>query len=161
VSETDGRAGQEAARLLSAAQDWLRTSAPHLAPVNGDGEPCSCPLCRAVVAARDADPDTLARWVDAAVLGVSAAVAQAASAASDLASASGGAREHDHPAHREPAGPRGSGGRPSVRDDHEATDATDTIDADAADSDATEAWEEPARRVRRIPLDHDLGPGFP
>ena len=54
MTGTDPRAGQEAARLLAAAQDWLRTSAPHLAPVADDGAPCSCPLCRAVAGLREA-----------------------------------------------------------------------------------------------------------
>ena len=36
------RAGAEASRLLSAAQQWLRESAPHLAPLDAAGEPCSC-----------------------------------------------------------------------------------------------------------------------
>ena len=82
MTEPDGRTGQEAARLLAAAQDWLRTSAPHLAPVGDSGEPCSCPLCKAVVGLREADPDAVARWVDAAVTGVSTALASVAASAS-------------------------------------------------------------------------------
>ena len=75
----DARAGQEAARLLATAQDWLRTSAPHLAPVGDDGETCSCPLCRVVVSVRDVDPDVVGRWVDAAVAAATGALAQAGS----------------------------------------------------------------------------------
>lgn len=87
MSQQEGRAGQEAARLVAAAQEWLRTSAPHLAPVGDDGEPCSCPLCRAVVGLREADPDTVARWVDTAVTGVSAALAAVAASTAGPADA--------------------------------------------------------------------------
>ena len=73
------RAGQEAARLLSSVQDWLRTSAPHLAPVDEDGETCSCPICRVVASVREADPDAVGRWVDAAVTAATGALAQATS----------------------------------------------------------------------------------
>lgn len=61
------RAGAEAAKLLAAAQEWLRESAPHLAPVDGAGQTCSCPVCRGIVRLRDGDPETVARWVDGAV----------------------------------------------------------------------------------------------
>lgn len=95
MTEPDGRAGQEAARLVAAAQEWLRTSAPHLAPVGDDGQPCSCPLCRAVVGLREADPDTVARWVDTAVAGVSAALAAVASNGSVPADDAGDAPASD------------------------------------------------------------------
>jgi hypothetical protein len=75
------RAGAEAARLIAAAQDWLRTSAPHLAPVDVDGTPCSCPLCRVVATVREADPDDVTRLVDTAVSALSSLAVQA----SDLA----------------------------------------------------------------------------
>lgn len=71
------RAGQEAARLLAAAQDWLRTSALHVAPLDAEGRTCACPLCRAVAGVRDADPDAVGRWVDSAVAAATAALAQA------------------------------------------------------------------------------------
>jgi len=79
----DPRAGSEAARLFAAAQDWLRTSAPHFAPTDVDGSPCSCPVCRVVASVRDADPDDVARFVDSAVATVSSLAAQA----TDLAAA--------------------------------------------------------------------------
>jgi hypothetical protein len=82
---TDPRAGAEAARLLAAAQDWLRTSAPHLAPVADDGQPCSCPVCRAVAGLREADPDSVARWVDTAVATLGSLVAQAGDLAAKAA----------------------------------------------------------------------------
>lgn len=142
MTDGEGRAGQEAARLVAVAQDWLRTAAPHLAPVGIDGEPCSCPLCRAVVGLRDADPDTIGRWVDAAVVGVTTAVSQAAAAASDLAA------QHSE----------WTGG-------DEATDDARPHDPERAEPD--DSW--PAgvevgvedRAVRRIPLDGDLGPDIP
>ena len=83
MTGSDARAGQEAARLLHAAQEWLRTSAPHLAPLAADGAPCSCPVCRAVSGLREADPDSVARWVDSAVAAATALATQAA----DLAAA--------------------------------------------------------------------------
>lgn len=137
MTEPDGRAGQEAARLLSAAQDWLRTSAPHLAPVGDDGEPCSCPLCKAVVGLREADPDAVARWVDAAVTGVSAALASVATSASERGAPSGGETEpaedasYDASAGDDPAG--------------------DEVGHDGPGQD----------RVRRIRLDGDVGPDLP
>jgi hypothetical protein len=67
VSDQAPRAGAEAAKLLTAAQEWLRTAAPHLAPVDADGETCSCPVCRGIVRLRETDPDSVARWVDGAV----------------------------------------------------------------------------------------------
>jgi hypothetical protein len=138
---SEGRAGQEAARLLSAAQDWLRTSAPHLAPVGDDGEPCSCPLCRAVVGLRDADPDSVARWVDAAVTGVSTALAQVA----DATSATAAAAEDGDGAGADVA--EGSGGGTS---DGAAPEPGEV----GHDGDAP-------RRVRRIRLDGDVGPDLP
>jgi hypothetical protein len=124
----DGRAGQEAARLLAAAQEWLRTSAPHLAPVGPDGELCSCPLCRAVVSLRDTDPDVVGRWVDAAVAGVSAVLAQTgAGSASDSG-------EH----------------APRAEDADDSTD--DSSDDEVADTGGAAGDSEPPA-VRRIPFD--------
>jgi hypothetical protein len=141
MTEPDGRAGQEAARLLAAAQDWLRTSAPHLAPVAEDGEPCSCPLCRAVVGLREADPDTLSRWVDAAVTGVSAALAQAAAAASDLT----------------PSGPPSATTTSTSADDgaEPASASGDPAGPDVGHDGPS------GRGVRRIRLDGDVGPDLP
>ncbi len=72
------RAGAEAAKLFAAAQDWLRASAPHLAPVAADGETCACPVCRGIVRVRETDPDAVARWVDGAVAAVEHVLGQAA-----------------------------------------------------------------------------------
>jgi hypothetical protein len=142
MTEPDGRAGQEAARLLSAAQDWMRTSAPHLAPVGDDGEPCSCPLCRAVVGLRDADPDSVARWVDAAVTGVSAALASVAAAAAP--DGAGSART-------------GSARAGTATDEGTTGSSYDASDGDAPVSDEVGHDGPRARRVRRIPLDGDDG----
>jgi hypothetical protein len=134
MSEPEGRAGQEAARLVAAAQEWLRTSAPHLAPVGDDGEPCSCPLCRAVVGLREADPDTVARWVDTAVTGVSAALAAVAATAGSGA----GADDDDGDDGAEEQGPPGATGE----------SAGDRVDDPGVGHDGPGG-----RRVRRITLD--------
>ena len=140
MTEPDGRAGQEAARLRSAAQDWLRTSAPHLAPVGDDGEPCSCPLCKAVVGLREADPDSVARWVDTAVTGVSAALAAVAANASDRGAPHG---EQTEPA----ADAEGASYDASSGDDP----GGDEVGHDGPGQ----------GRVRRIRLDGDVGPDLP
>jgi hypothetical protein len=150
VTGTDPCAGQEAARLLAAAQGWLRTSAPHLAPVSADGEPCSCPLCRAVVGLREADPESVGRWVDSAVSALSSLVAQAG----DLAAAAGaGEAEND------------AGAEDDAQDDEPDTageaDAEARHDAGAQDEDEAQErlarQEDPAPRgVRRIPLDRTV-----
>jgi hypothetical protein len=139
----DPRAGQEAARLLASAQDWLRTSAPHLAPVSADGEPCSCPVCRAVAGLREADPDSVGRWVDSAVTALGSLVAQAGDLASAGAAAAGAARTSDAGF----AGPEA--------DDDAAADETDLDDQDDSDAEQWLAEQvDPAPRgVRRIRLD--------
>lgn len=142
MSADEGRAGQEAARLVAAAQDWLRTSAPHLAPVGEDGEPCSCPLCRAVVSLREADPDSVSRWVDAAVVGMSAALTQVAAAAADLAAQTRDVATTDERV-------EGDEGRPGG----------DSSPAPATSEDAT--GHDGPRGIRRIPLDDGLGPDLP
>jgi hypothetical protein len=150
VTAPDPRAGQEAARLLAAAQDWLRTSAPHLAPLSVDGVPCSCPVCRAVAGLREADPDAVGRWVDSAVSALGSLVAQAG----DLAAAGAAAAQGDRTTG---AGARGDGTEEPVVGGH-ADDATDRGDTDERyDSDAGQ-WladqQDPAPRgVRRIRLD--------
>lgn len=88
MSDDAPRAGAEAAKLLAAAQDWLRQSAPHLAPVDESGQTCSCPLCRGIVRLRESDPDAVARWVDGAVAAFERVVADA-SVARSAASADG------------------------------------------------------------------------
>jgi hypothetical protein len=87
VTDDAPRAGAEAAKLFAAAQDWLRASAPHLAPVAPDGETCACPVCRGIVRVRETDPDSVARWVDGAVAAVEHVLGQAAAG---VAQATGG-----------------------------------------------------------------------
>ena len=148
MTGTDPRAGQEAARLLAAAQDWLRTSAPHLAPVSADGEPCSCPLCRAVVGLREADPESVGRWVDSAVSALGSLVAQAG----DLAAAAGaGEAEND------------AGSEDDAEDDAQDDEADAEVrhDAGAQDEDEAQEWlarqeDQAPRGVRRIPLDRTV-----
>ena len=148
MTGTDPRAGQEAARLLAAAQGWLRTSAPHLAPVSADGEPCSCPLCRAVVGLREADPESVGRWVDSAVSALGSLVAQAG----DLAAAAGaGEAEND------------AGSEDDAEDDAQDDEADAEVrhDAGAQDEDEAQEWlarqeDQAPRGVRRIPLDRTV-----
>ncbi len=157
VTGGDPRAGQETARLVSAAQDWLRTSAPHLAPVGPDGVPCSCPLCRVVTGLREADPDTVGRWVDSAVAAFGAVATQAA----DLAPSrdpSGKARRDS----AEEAGLRATGQTPIPDDENEIDDVAHLADVadveELGDGDAVAGQDEPRPRgVRRIPLGGDDG----
>ncbi|MEI6229653.1 MAG: hypothetical protein WCP81_02900 [Actinomycetes bacterium] len=58
--------GDDISKAISTAQKWLRTQAPHLAPVDEQGETCPCPLCKVVVTVRDIDPDAAAMWVNTA-----------------------------------------------------------------------------------------------
>jgi hypothetical protein len=135
MTDAEGRAGQEAARLLAAAQEWLRTSAPHLAPVGEDGETCPCPLCRAVVEVREADPDSVGRWVDAAVAGLSATLARAGTLAS------------------QPAG---------TDDGTDARPDAGTASAEQGTDDEPVGHDGPGVRVRRIRLDDGgAGPDVP
>lgn len=150
MSGPEPRAGQEAARLLQAAQEWLRSSAPHLAPSAPDGAPCSCPVCRAVSGLREADPDAVARWVDSAVATVGTLAAQAADLA---ASATRGSQD-------------GAAAASAAADDDAGTDPGRAADpAPGSDVDPEGAREEAAagqdgprsRGVRRIPVDRDPG----
>lgn len=130
MTDADPRAGREAARLLAAAQDWLRSSAPHLAPTAPDGEPCSCPVCRAVAGIREVDPEAVGRWVDVAVSSVGALLAQAG----DLVVASPEAAAADGPA-------------PAPRDDTGTTSCGGAPDSESARQDGSSP-----RRVRRVPV---------
>ena len=127
MSGSDPRAGQQAARLLAAAQDWLRTSAPDLAPASPEGQPCSCPLCRAVVGLRDVDPESVGRWVDSAVAGFGSLAAQAGDLVAAAAERAGG----------DATGPN---------------TGTDDLDRDAEQRPARQDEAAP-RSVRRIPLE--------
>lgn len=121
------RAGAEAAQLFVAAQEWLRASAPHLAPVAADGETCPCPVCRGIAKVRDTDPDSVARWVDGAVTALETVIGQAAAG---LAQAAGG-----------PSASPADNGDPAT-DDQPADDGTAQTGHDAPRT----------RRVRRIPI---------
>jgi hypothetical protein len=138
---SDPRAGHEAARLLAAAQDWLRTSAPHLAPVADDGQPCSCPVCRAVAGLREADPDAVGRWVDTAVTTLGTLVAQAG----DLAAKAASTGDPDD----------GTEGETDEAGESESTLPERTPEDDDARQDGSTP-----RRVRRITLEpQDDDPG--
>ncbi len=153
------RAGQEAAKLLAAAQDWLRTSAPHLAPVDAQGTTCTCPVCRAVAGVRDADPDVVGRWVDSALAAATTVLTQAGEKLASTADAAAGAA---------------AGGSQGDDEDTPWSDYVVDLDEDAdlaadhepdpdADHEESPAAERPAgaagqddqgaRGVRRIPLE--------
>lgn len=118
------RAGAETARLLAAAQEWLRESAPHLAPVDDEGRTCSCPVCRGIVRLREGDPESVGRWVDTAVAALERVV-------SDLAASRPAAATPEGGADAEPAGSE-----------------------DPVTPPPSETAESPRpRRVRRVPLD--------
>jgi hypothetical protein len=137
----DPRAGQEAARLLATAQDWLRTSAPHLAPVGDDGETCSCPLCRVVVSVRDVDPDVVGRWVDAAVAAATGALAQAGSPTSPT-----------DPDPEPDAAPAESASSDATDEPGRDAPADDVGDPAGTGQDAANG-----RRVRTIPVERETG----
>ena len=141
----DPRAGGEAARLFAAAQDWLRTSAPHFAPTDVDGSPCSCPVCRVVASVRDADPDDVARFVDSAV----AAVSSLATQATDLA---GAAREQGATWSSPEAWTGDDDARGYAVDEDDDVEGDD-VDEDEVDEADDEGADDGPRTVRRIRLD--------
>ncbi|MBI1377615.1 MAG: hypothetical protein GC157_09070 [Frankiales bacterium] len=146
----EARAGQEAARLLRAAQEWLRSSAPHLAPSAPDGEPCSCPVCRAVATVREADPDTVAQWVDGAVAAAGALATQAAERA----------RAARDGAQQEPAtpGPAEASTGPAAGDDADAAPGGGGPGGEQRAHEAPATGQDgPGPRVRRIPVDPGEG----
>jgi hypothetical protein len=59
--------GADVSKFIAGAQDWLRTQVPHLAPVDGQGQTCPCPLCKVVATVRDVDPDMAATWLSTAL----------------------------------------------------------------------------------------------
>ncbi len=58
--------GDDISKVITTAQQWLKTQAPDLAPVDAQGETCPCPVCKAVATVRDIDPDAAATWVSTA-----------------------------------------------------------------------------------------------
>jgi len=134
----DPRAGQEAARLLASAQGWLRTSAPHLAPVGDDGETCSCPVCRVVVSVRDVDPDVVGRWVDAAVAAATGALAQAGSS--------------DRPTDADPDTATDAAASSDVAAEPAPDEPADDVEAAGTGKDASRG-----RGVRSIPVERETG----
>ncbi len=141
MSDQAPRAGAEAAKLLTAAQEWLRTTAPHLAPVDADGETCSCPVCRGIVRLRETDPDSVARWVDGAVAAVEHVLGEAAAGVAQATGGTSPPAQESAPA---------DGGDP----DAAAPDQPGADDASTAGHDDART-----RRVRRIPIDDATAPG--
>jgi hypothetical protein len=72
VSESIGTPADEAAKLFAAAQEWARTrfDAEHLA--TGSSECQVCPVCQAVAALRQINPQTVEHLLDAAASFVAA-----------------------------------------------------------------------------------------
>lgn len=71
-----GSAAEEAAKLFSAVEDWVRTRAAGLADgehlANSSPECTVCPLCQAVSALRQVKPETVEHLLDAAASVVAA-----------------------------------------------------------------------------------------
>ncbi len=157
MTGTDPRAGHEAARLLQAAQEWLRTSAPHLAPVAADGVACSCPVCRAISGLREADPDAVARWVDSAVAAASSLATQAADLAAAGTRSAPPAERSGQDAADPPDEPGSDWGYAVADDEHLlGSDAVLRDLADHAPAEAAAGQDGPrARGVRRIPVEQD------
>ena len=140
MSEHEQRAGAEAARLVAAAQEWLRASAPHLAPVDAEGNPCSCPLCRAVVGVREADPDQVARWVETTMATFGSVFTQA----SDLAGHWTSDRSWTSAGDRDGAGVTGS------------EEGSSDVDGSGVPPGSGTGHDDPrTRTVRRIPIHRD------
>lgn len=72
MTEPVGSPAEEAAKLLSAAQDWARKrfDSEHLA--TGASECQVCPVCQGVAALRHVRPDTIEHLLDAAASVVAA-----------------------------------------------------------------------------------------
>ena len=159
----DARAGHEAARLLAAAQDWLRTSAPHLAPVGEDGETCSCPLCRVVASVREADPEVVGGWVDAALAAATSALAPRAATAPDDLDPDDDADDRPDDRGGDDDAPTSAAAAVEVPADHAPrphvvpADEEDGSSTDAPDAGATGQDGERGRRVRSIPVEREPG----
>lgn len=72
MSESIGTPADEAAKLLAAVQDWARArfDAQHLA--TGSSECQVCPVCQAVSALRQVNPQTVEHLLEAAASFVAA-----------------------------------------------------------------------------------------
>jgi hypothetical protein len=72
MSESVGSAADEAARLLSAVQEWARTrfDTEHLA--TGGAECQVCPVCQGIALLRQVKPETAEHLLDAAASVVAA-----------------------------------------------------------------------------------------
>lgn len=97
---TNSPVGEEAARLLTAAQEWLAGRLGETPPAGGEGDCHLCPICRGLAAVRSARPDVVAHLAEAS--------------ASLLAALASAIEPHRHPGAAPPApGPRGEGPPPS------------------------------------------------
>lgn len=67
-----GSAAEEAARLFSAAEDWIRSRAHVDGLATGAPECSVCPLCQGISALRQVRPETVEHLLDAAASFVAA-----------------------------------------------------------------------------------------
>ena len=88
MPEAVGSAGEEAARLLAAVQDWARArfDSEHLA--TGGAECQVCPVCQGIALLRQVKPETAEHLLDAAASFVAALKSAVAAPAAGGAGAS-------------------------------------------------------------------------
>ncbi len=148
MTET-GPLGEEAARLLAAAQEWLHRTVldPSTARVaTGSPECCWCPLCQLVAAARGNRPELAERLATglAAMTELQGALAGLLRSASEAAAAGQGAA--GQAAESPPAGPSPSGpsaAKPADERPARAVQRIDLSDPEPTSSDASAAGDNP------------------
>jgi len=88
MTEPVGSAGEEAAKLFAAVQDWARARFDHEHLATGSAECQVCPVCQGIAALRQVRPETVEHLLDAAASLVAALKSTMPPAASDGAPAS-------------------------------------------------------------------------
>ena len=66
MTEPVGSAGEEAAKLFAAVQDWARARFDHEHLATGSAECQVCPVCQGIAALRQVRPETVEHLLDAA-----------------------------------------------------------------------------------------------
>lgn len=72
MTESVGTAGEEAAKLFAAVQDWARARFDHEHLATGSAECQVCPVCQGIAALRQVRPETVEHLLDAAASFVAA-----------------------------------------------------------------------------------------
>ena len=72
MTESVGTAGEEAAKLFAAVQDWARARFDHEHLATGSAECQVCPVCQGIAALRQVRPETVEHLLDAAASVVAA-----------------------------------------------------------------------------------------